>query len=219
MCLTKLFKSRHLWKCGGITRKTGRIIETEIKEHVALEYYITYIDSDEMEDFMDGRLRNMASIYILKDNKMLLLYRQGGSVVNDVWVGSAGGHFEEYELNDAKACVLRELQEELGIVEKEIENLCLRYVTLRRIKGEIRQNYYFFADLKDSASTEFSSNEGISRWFPLSEVTSLEMPLTSKYVIEHYLNVGYKTDMVYGGVADGKQVVFTEMQEIAQKNN
>ncbi len=51
----------------------------------------------------DGKLRNMSSIYIEKADKMLLLYRQGGRVVNDVWVGSAGGHFEEYELNNARA--------------------------------------------------------------------------------------------------------------------
>ena len=162
---------------------------------------------------MDETLRNMASIYISKGNKMLLLYRQGGRVVNNVWVGSAGGHFEEYELNDARACVLRELQEELGIAEKEIENLRLRYVTLRRSKGEIRQNYYFFADLKNGVSEEMVSNEGISKWFPLSELTSLEMPFTSKYVIEHYLNTGHKTDMIYVGVADGAKVIFTGMPE------
>ena len=49
---------------------------------------------------MDGRLRNMASVYITNGDRMLLLYRQGGRVVNDVWVGSAGGHFEACELND-----------------------------------------------------------------------------------------------------------------------
>ena len=162
---------------------------------------------------MDGRLRNMASIYISKGDKMLLLFRQGSRVVNDVWIGSAGGHFEEYELNDARACVLRELREELGITEREIENLHLRYVTLRRSKGEIRQNYYFFADLRDGVSEKFSSNEGVSRWFSLSELTSLEMPFTSKYVMEHYLNVGCKTDVIYGGIADGKEIVFTEMPE------
>ena len=144
---------------------------------------------------------------------MLLLYRQGGRVVNDVWVGSAGGHFEESELNDARACVLRELQEELGIAENEIENLHLRYVTMRRSKGEIRQNYYFFADLKDGINEEFSSNEGVSKWFSLAELITLEMPFTSKYVIEHYLSVGCKTDMIYGGIADGEKVVFTEMPE------
>lgn len=62
---------------------------------------------------MDGRLRNMSSIYILYKNKFLLLYRQGSRVVNNVWTASAGGHFEENELNNAKACALRELKEEL----------------------------------------------------------------------------------------------------------
>ena len=61
---------------------------------------------------MNGKLRNMTSLYILKDDKVLLLYRQGSRVVNDKWVGSAGGHFEPEELNDARACVLREMQEE-----------------------------------------------------------------------------------------------------------
>lgn len=51
---------------------------------------------------MDGKLRNMASVYITDGDRMLLLYRQGGRVVNDVWVGSAGGHFEPSELNDAR---------------------------------------------------------------------------------------------------------------------
>lgn len=161
----------------------------------------------------EGKLRNMASVYLTKGNRMLLLYRQKGRVVNDVWVGSAGGHFEEFELNDARACVLRELLEELGIEEGELENLHLRYVTMRRYKGEIRQNYYFFADLKESAGETFSSNEGVSKWFPLSELTSLEMPFTSKFVIAHYLETGCNTDKLYGGIADKEKVIFTEMPE------
>lgn len=80
---------------------------------------------------MEGKLRNMTSIYITSADKILLLLRQGGRVVNNVWVGSAGGHFEEFELNDAKVCVLRELKEELGLTDSEIKNLSLRYVTLR----------------------------------------------------------------------------------------
>ena len=35
---------------------------------------------------MNGKLRNMTSLYILKDDKVLLLYRQGSRVVNDKWV-------------------------------------------------------------------------------------------------------------------------------------
>ena len=137
---------------------------------------------------MNGKLRNMTSLYILKDDKVLLLYRQGSRVVNDKWVGSAGGHFEPEELNDARACVLREMQEELGLTPDDIFELELRYVTLRRCNGEIRQNYYFFAKLRDDADVNMHSNEGISRWFDLSELNSLEMPFTSRYVIDHYEN-------------------------------
>lgn len=160
---------------------------------------------------MDGKLRNMTSVYLSKSGKMLLLYRQGGRVVNDVWVGSAGGHFEEFELNDPRACVMRELREELGLEEDNIANLSLRYVTLRRIEGEIRQNYYYFAELRDETNEHLVSNEGVSRWFSYSELLTLEMPFTAKFVMEHYLKTGCRTDAVYAGVADGEKVVFMEM--------
>ena len=47
-----------------------------------------------------GKLRNMTAIYLLQNDKILLLYRQGSRVVNNLWTGSAGGHFEEWELNE-----------------------------------------------------------------------------------------------------------------------
>lgn len=74
---------------------------------------------------MNGKLRNMTAVYITKKNKVLLLYREGGRVVNNVWTGSAGGHFEEYELNDAKSCVVREMEEELCLKPDDIEGLTL----------------------------------------------------------------------------------------------
>ena len=89
---------------------------------------------------MDGKLRNMASIYLRQKNRFLLLYRTGSRVIADSYTGTAGGHFEPEELNDAKACVLRELQEETGLTEQEIRGLKLRYITLRLKNGEVRQN-------------------------------------------------------------------------------
>lgn len=162
---------------------------------------------------MDEKLRNMTSLYITKGDKMLLLFRQRGRVVSDTWVGAAGGHFEENELNDPRACVLRELKEELGISEGGIRNLLLRYVTLRRMKGEIRQNYYFFAELDNETSDHIVSTEGVSRWFTLSELSALEMPYTAKFVMEHYLKIGRRTNDMYVGVADGKRVNFIKLPE------
>lgn len=162
---------------------------------------------------MVGKLRNMTAIYLFKGDKVLLLFRQGGRVVNNVWTGSAGGHFEEFELNDAKACVLRELNEELGLCENDIQGLALRYVTLRRTKGEIRQNYYFFANLEENVNDDLVSNEGKVKWFSIKEIGDLDMPYTAKYVIGHYCSVGQFSDKLYAGVTKENGVEFIELPE------
>ena len=93
---------------------------------------------------MDGILRNMTSVYLVRDDEVLCLFRQGSRVADQKYIGSAGGHFEKEELNDARSCVLREMQEELGLSESDVQGLKLRYITHRLKNGEIRQNYYFF---------------------------------------------------------------------------
>ena len=162
---------------------------------------------------MMGKLRNMTAIYLLKDDNVLLLFRQGGKVVNEVWTGSAGGHFEEYELNDAKACVLREMKEELGLGENDIENLALRYVTLRKTSGEIRQNYYFFAKLRSGSGADLTSNEGKLQWFPLDAIGTLKMPHSAKYVMKHYCEEGRFSNKMYTGVTNAEDVTFVELPE------
>ena len=162
---------------------------------------------------MQGKLRNMTGIYLLKGDRVLLLYRQGGKVVNNVWTGSAGGHFEKDELNDAKACVMRELKEELGLSPEDMDDLKLRYIALRGVNGEIRQNYYFFAKLKDSVDENLHSNEGVCKWFSLSEIGTLEMPITAKYVMEHYCKIARFTDKVYVGVTYPDRIEMNELIE------
>ncbi len=160
---------------------------------------------------MSSKLRCMATIFLSRGQQMLMLYRQGGRVVNNIWVGSAGGHLESEDMNDAQNCVLRELHEELNLSEKQISQPILKYITLRRTEHEIRYNYYFFADLNDNAPQDFISTEGTCKWFAYSELLSLEMPFTAKYVIEHYLQMGIKNHKLYSGIADGNKVIFIEL--------
>ena len=157
------------------------------------------------------KLRNMTGIYLSCGGKMLLLYRQGGRVVSDTWVPSAGGHFEKDELDDPEACVLRELYEELGLVRDDLDNLRLRYVGLRNAGGEIRQNYYYFANLKPEKAEERVSDEGQCRWVPYEDVLSYDMPKTAKAVLTHYMRVGRWDDKLYGAVSDGVTYHFVEM--------
>lgn len=162
---------------------------------------------------MQGKLRNMTGIYLLKGDKILFLYRQGGKVVNNVWTASAGGHFEKDELNDAQACVIRELKEELGLCPEDVKDMQLRYIALRNVNGEIRQNYYFFAELKDTVDENLHSNEGECKWFSLDEIGELEMPITAKYVMEHYCKVGRFTSKGYVGVTYPDRIEINELVE------
>ena len=158
-----------------------------------------------------GKLRNMASLYLRKGDAFLLLFRQGSSIVSNLWIGSAGGHFEQPELNDAKACVLRELYEELSITEDQLANFSLRYVTLRYTGEEPRQNYYFFADLAADVQGTPASNEGITQWFPMNELQNLPMPFTARHMIDHYISTGRFDDLLYGGIASGDSIMFQKL--------
>lgn len=160
---------------------------------------------------MDGELRNMTSVYLTDGKGMLLLYRIGSKVADKMFVGSAGGHFEKEELNDARSCVLRELEEELGLTEQDICNLSLRYITLRLKNGEIRQNYYFFAELPKRSNLK--STEGILDWFSYDEVLSLEMPCSAKFMIDHYLKVGRFDNKLYAGITRKRGIDFTALEE------
>ena len=146
---------------------------------------------------MAARLRNMTGVYLSCGDRMLLLYRQGGRVVSDTWVPSAGGHFEKDELNDPEACALRELNEELGLARDDLDSLRLRYVGLRNAGEEIRQNYYFFADLKPVA---------------YGDVLERDMPKTAKAVLTHYMRSGRFDGKLYAAVSDGETYHFIEME-------
>ena len=161
---------------------------------------------------MDGRLRNMTAIYISRPGEMILLYRVGSRVVAPSFCG-IGGHFEPEELSDARACVLREMREEIGLEESDLENLRMRYAMQRLKNGEIRQNYYFFADLRPGREISLVTAEGRAQWVSEDEILQKEMPVTAKYMLEHYLTVGRYTDCLYAGATTPGGAIFTELKE------
>lgn len=160
---------------------------------------------------MNCKLRNMTSVYLVSDTGILCLYRIGSRVVKDKFIGSAGGHFEPEELNDPTRCILREMQEELGLTEGDVEGLTLRYITHRLMKGEIRQNYYFFARLK--TQKELTSSEGKLQWFSFEEMPALNMPVSAKHMILHYLETGRFNDRLYAGITEENGTAFVPMVE------
>jgi len=161
---------------------------------------------------MNVKLRNMTAIYIMKDDMILMLYRVGSKVVRDSWCGIVG-HFENDELNDPQKAMLRELKEEANIDISSLENLKMRYVTLRLKNGEVRQNYYFFANLKENTSIDLNTNEGTLKWIPISEVLNLEMPFTAKEVLKHYIETAMNDDILHAGTTMEHDVLFHPLKE------
>ena len=157
-------------------------------------------------------LRPMTAIYLTRGKKILLLYRIGSRVVGNSYTGSAGGHIEAEEYRDPRACALRELQEETGLTSDALDGLALRYITQRCKDGEIRQNYYYFAELKDGFDVN-DSNEGRLEWHDMNALGDLPMPVTARHVVDHYLTVGRFTDALYGGITTAAGPVFAEMTD------
>ena len=155
-------------------------------------------------------LRNMTSVYLTGEQGILCLDRIGSRVVSNRYIGSAGGHFEHHELNDPYACALRELQEELGLTEADVEGFTLRYVTHRLMGNEIRQNYYFFARMK--SEQELTSTEGNLRWVKPEEFADLPMPTSAKHMILHYLQTGQYDEEIYAGITEETGTAFVPLR-------
>ena len=159
---------------------------------------------------MNPRLRNMTSLFFQEKTGLWCLFRRGSRVANNKYVGACGGHFEEKELSSPENCVLREMKEELGLAPKDIEGLTLRYVTLRYMGPEIRQNYYFFARLK--GEKPLNSTEGDLRFFTWEELKNIDMPVSARHMMDHYLSVGRFDENRYAGVTEPGGSRFVRLQ-------
>ena len=153
----------------------------------------------------------MTTIYILHGEEILLLYRIGSRVFKKpLWVG-VGGHFEEYELNEPERCVLRELKEETGMTLCDIERPVLKYITMRRTQDEIRQQYIYFANLKNKDVVLAPCDEGELAWVKVEDCKSLPMSLTNGECLKHYFTLGRYDDNLYCGqvVMEGEEPILT----------
>ncbi len=159
-----------------------------------------------------GKLRPMTALYIVDGERILLLYRIGSKIADQSYIGCAGGHFETEEYNDARACVLRELTEETGLCADHLENLSLRYITMRLKNGEIRQNYYFFAN-PSNLPESLNSTEGTLAWYALDDIDALPMPVSAKHVLFHYRSVGQYDTLLRGGMTEEDGTHFVPLTE------
>ncbi|MDD3341100.1 MAG: NUDIX domain-containing protein [Bacilli bacterium] len=158
-------------------------------------------------------LKNMAGIYILDGDKILLLKRSKTESLNEYY--SIGGRFEPDELNNPFRCVMRELEEESGLLESHLTDIKLKYVSFRNYGNYITQNYLFFAKLKDKDIILKDCDEGTFEWVNIEDLFSKKMPPTSFACLKHYFSNEEKNDSILMAAATNNngygEYIFTEL--------
>lgn len=121
---------------------------------------------------------------------------------NPLWV-SVGGHFEDKDNGNPTNCIKRELYEETGLTFDDFVSVYLKYVTLRKAHDELRQQYVYFAELKNTVIIKKECDEGILGWVKISDLSQKDMSVTNTSLLDHYYSDSKirKDNKVYGGVA------------------
>lgn len=146
------------------------------------------------------KLRSMATAFLTNNGDFLLMKRAvNRKFAPGIWAG-VGGHLEADEINDPRKACIREIYEETGICEKDLVDLKLKYIIMRRSRDEIRIQYVYLA--KTTIRQVVNTDEGELFWINKDELFDRELSATSRMTLKHYLENGEKTiDILVGTVS------------------
>jgi len=130
-----------------------------------------------------GKLNIGCEVYVVSNNKVLLLKRSDTAKnFPGFWIGP-GGHVDDGE--DVLTAAIREVNEETGVLIDE-QSIKLKVLSFHHHidKNQVWIEYLFRATINKVIETS-DTNEGITKWFDVSEVANLKniFPPT-----EHYFN-------------------------------
>jgi 8-oxo-dGTP diphosphatase len=135
------------------------------------------------------RARMMATAMLFNGNDLLMMKRSLSRTLNPGMWASVGGHLEPEEINDPRTACLREIHEETGLQEHEIQDLHLQYILLRLNQNEIRQQFIYTATT--SRRDIVQTDEGVLHWIPREQILEREIPFIFHTLLEHYLIHGH----------------------------
>lgn len=128
----------------------------------------------------------MAVAFLINNDDFLLLKRsESRKFAPGVWAG-VGGHVEPDEINSPYVACTREIFEETGISEGNIEGLRLHYIILRRSDNEIRISYVYFGH--SNTRVIIDSDEGKLSWIHKDDLFQRNLSVMNKVALSHYIN-------------------------------
>ena len=148
------------------------------------------------------RFRMLAVAFLFEKNSLLLMERSPqASLFPGQWV-PIGGHLEVSEIATPHDACLREIAEETGLSPKDVDDLSLRYIMHRMRDDEIRTQYVYFGHAR---SRHVQGNEeGKLYWVPLTDVLDLDMSATTRFIFQHYMEIGINSQSTFIGALEGR---------------
>ena len=138
-----------------------------------------------------------AGAFLRYENEVLLMHRSiHKKIAPGLWAGIGGGILESEMSSPITAC-LREIEEETGITEAQIEALNLRYfVLLDRVdnRGTLDSVYYFAGVLKEKPPL-IETPEGKLHWGKLKDGVNLPMSTFMKAIYLHWIENLHDTNI------------------------
>ena len=147
-------------------------------------------------------MRHMAVAFIENDQKWLMMKRDfERELACGLWA-PVGGHLETGEYQDPVDACIREITEETGLLPKEMKDIKLKYIVMRKKDQEIRIQYVYF--LKTDQAAVVSNNEGILEWIKTDELLDLQTTFTTHEILKHHLMKSSFEDPIMIGIVDQK---------------
>jgi 8-oxo-dGTP diphosphatase len=143
-------------------------------------------------------VRQMATAFLFNQEKVLMIKKASSRLfATEFWSG-LGGHLEPTELNQPMKACIREIYEESGFQEKEIDELKLRYILLRIKEEEIRQQFVYFGKVERTDFT--NSEEGELYWINQDDLLNLQLSRIINFMLEHYYENSDQEEIMVGTI-------------------
>ncbi|WP_253735886.1 NUDIX domain-containing protein [Paenibacillus sp. FJAT-26967] len=143
-------------------------------------------------------IRQMATAFLSHQEYVLMMKKANSKIFNFEFWGGIGGHLEHEELNFPMKASYREIEEETGFKENEIENFTLKYILIEDGNGEIRQQYVYFGET--THRNFIPSEEGDLFWIHKSELLNLKISKAIRFTIQHYLENPARSNICVGTI-------------------